>query len=173
MGRMLMSFKRSLMGCSALLGVCLLVPGSAAAQSMSDADKIEKLERQTELLQRQSELLKRQLKEVKDELARSRKTEAKAQPAPDANPAAAPGAASAAASVAASVPVPVYKGPPPPPVQKVKLTVGGFIAAETVWRQHNMVNDMGTAFATTPYPFSPLYHENEFHGSARQSRISL
>jgi len=28
-------------------------------------------------------------------------------------------------------------------------------------------------FATTPYPFSPLYNEHEFHGSARQSRISL
>jgi hypothetical protein len=42
-------------------------------------------------------------------------------------------------------------------------------AAETVWRQHNMVNDIGTAFAT----FSPLYNEHEFHGTARQSRISL
>jgi hypothetical protein len=162
---MLMNFKRNLMGCSALLGVCFLVPASAAAQSMSDADKIQKLERQTELLQRQSELLQKQLKEVKDELARSRKTEAKAQPAPDAAP--------VAASAAASVAVLVHKGPLPPPVEKVKLTVGGFIAAETVWRQHNMVNDMGTAFATTPYPFSPLYNENEFHGTARQSRISL
>jgi len=36
-----------------------------------------------------------------------------------------------------------------------------------------MVNDIGTAFATTPYPFSPLYNEHEFHGTARQSRISL
>jgi len=25
---------------------------------------------------------------------------------------------------------------------------------ESVWRQHNMVNDIGTAFATTPYPLS-------------------
>jgi hypothetical protein len=55
----------------------------------------------------------------------------------------------------------------------VKVTLGGFIAAESVWRQHNMVNDIGTAFATTPYPFSPLYNEHEFHGTARQSRISL
>src|SRR5215831_5700559 len=31
--------------------------------------------------------------------------------------------------------------------------------------QHNMVNDIGTAFATTPYPFSPLYNEHEFHGT--------
>src|SRR5262245_57190359 len=72
-GRILMSFKRNLIACSALVGVWFLVPASAAAQSMSEAEKIQKLERQTELLQRQSELLQKQLKEVKDELARSRK----------------------------------------------------------------------------------------------------
>src|SRR5262249_30867971 len=49
---------------------------------------------------------------------------------------------------------------------KGESDAGGFLAAETVWRQHNMVNDVGTAFATTPYPFSPLYNEKEFHGSA-------
>src|SRR5262245_60034752 len=160
---MLMNFKRNLMACSALVGVCFLVPASASAQSMSDAEKIQKLERQTELLQRQSELLLRQLKEVKEELARSRKTEAKAQRV----------AAAAAASVAASVPVPVTNGPPPPPVEKVKLTVGGFLAAETVWRQRNEAADIGSNFGAIPYPFSPLYNENEFHGTARQSRISL
>jgi hypothetical protein len=35
------------------------------------------------------------------------------------------------------------------------------------------LNDIGTAFGTIPYPFSPLYNEHEFHGTARQSRISL
>jgi hypothetical protein len=55
----------------------------------------------------------------------------------------------------------------------VKVTLGGFVAAESVWRQHNMVNDIGTAFGATPYPFSPLFNEHEFHGTARQSRIAL
>jgi hypothetical protein len=32
---------------------------------------------------------------------------------------------------------------------------------------------MGSNFGAIPYPFSPLYSESEFHGSARQSRISL
>jgi hypothetical protein len=41
----------------------------------SDAAKIEKLERQTELLQKQSELLQKQLKEVQEELARTRNAE--------------------------------------------------------------------------------------------------
>src|SRR6516164_1957469 len=45
-----------------------------------------------------------------------------------------------------------YKGAAPAAsAGKVEGDVGGFIAAETVWRQHNMVNDIGTAFATTPY----------------------
>ena len=161
-----MDLKQKLMACTALLGVWLFLPATAGAQSASDAQKIEKLERQTELLQKQSELLQRQLKEVQEELARTRKKTEKVEAKVEAAPArySAPPPASAL----------VTKGPPPPPPpERVKVTLGGFVAAETVWRQHNMVNDIGTAFATTPYPFSPLYNEHEFHGTARQSRISL
>jgi hypothetical protein len=151
----IMNFKQKLMACTALLGVWLFHPATAGAQS-AEAQKIEKLERQTELLQQQ-------LKEIQQELARTRRqterVEAKVEAAP--------------ARYSAPPPM-VTKGPlPPPPPERVKVTLGGFIAAESVWRQHNMVNDIGTAFATTPYPFSPLYNEHEFHGTARQSRISL
>jgi hypothetical protein len=154
----IMEFKRSLMACSALLGVWLLVPTAATAQS-ADAGKIERLERQTELLAKQ-------LKELQEELARTRKkterVEAKVEAAPARYPAGPPPGAL------------TTKGPPiPPPPERVKLTVGGFIAAETVWRERNQVNDIGTAFGAIPYPFSPLYNEKEFHGTARQSRISL
>src|SRR6516164_3666795 len=123
------------MACTALLGVLLFHPATAGAQS-AEAQKIERLERQTELLQRQ-------LKEIQEELARTRKRTEKVEARVESAP------------------------------ERVKVTLGGFVAAETVWRQHNMVNDIGTAFATTPYPFSPLYNEHEFHGTARQSRISL
>src|SRR5262245_53397541 len=140
-----MHFKRKLMAGTALLGVWLLLPATAGAQSASDAQKIEKLERQTELLQKQSELLQRQLKEVQEELARTRrkteKVEAKVEAAP--------------ARYSAPAGALVTKGPPPPPPpERVKVTLGGFLAAETVWRQHTMVNDVGKAFAPTPYPFS-------------------
>jgi hypothetical protein len=143
------------MACSALVGVWLLMPAGASAQSASEAEKIRNLERQTELLQAQ-------LKELKGEIARMRK---------------APAAPAAVAAAAPPAPPPggYVKGapPPPPPGPKVKLTVGGFIAAESVWRQRNEVADMASNFGGIPYPFSPLYNENEFHASARQSRISL
>ena len=162
-----MDYRRKLMGCSALLGAWLLVPNTVAAQSISDAEKIQKLERQTELLQKQSELLQRQLKEVKDDLARTRtkteKVEAKVEAAP----------AHYAARVAGErATAPIVKAPPPAE-EKVKVTLGGFITADTVWRQRNQVADLGTPFGTMPFPFSPLYNEHEFHGSARPSRISL
>ena len=73
------------------------------------------------------------------------------------------------ASTGAKLPLKA-KAPPLPPV---KLTWGGFLAAESVYRQHNTVSDMGTPFTSIPYPFSPQYSEHEFHGSARASRLSL
>src|SRR5262249_3426510 len=152
-----MDCKRKLMACTALLGVWLLAPSTAGAQSASEAAKIERLERQTELLQKQ-------LKEIQEELARTRKktekTEAKLEEVPPYS-----GGRSAGAVIT--------KGPPVPPPERVKVTVGGFIAAESVWRQRNEVADIASNFGAIPYPFSPLYNEKEFHGSARQSRISL
>src|SRR5262249_12920108 len=142
-----MNFKQKLMACTALLGWWLCPPATAGAQS-GEAQKIERLERQTELLQQQ-------LKEIQQELARTRKRTEKVEAKVEAAP----------AHYSAPPPM-VTKGPPPPPPPvRVKVTLGGFIAAETVWRQHNMVNDIGTAFATTPYPFSPLYAEHEFHAT--------
>src|SRR6516225_7667364 len=142
--------------CGALVGASFLALDPAAAQSVSDSEKIERLQRATEQLQKQ-------LKTLQDEIAQTKKQTEKVEAKVEAAPARYP-----------APPPMVTKGPPPqPPPERVKVTLGGFIAAETVWRQHNMVNDMGTAFATTPYPFSPLYNEHEFHGTARQSRISL
>ena len=152
-----MNFKQKLMACTALLGVLLFHPATAGAQS-AESQKIERLERQTELLQRQ-------LKEIQQELAQTRRKTEKVEAKVDAAP----------ARYSAGPPAGGYtKGPlPPPPPERVKVTLGGFIAAESVWRQRNQVNDIGTAFGAIPYPFSPLYNEHEFHGTARQSRISL
>ena len=47
-----MSARQSLMG-GALIGACLLAFRPAAAEQLSDSEKIERLERQAELLQKQ------------------------------------------------------------------------------------------------------------------------
>jgi hypothetical protein len=161
-----MGCRQNLMVSAAVLGAWLLVPASAAAQSMSDSEKIQKLERQTELLQTQSELLQKQLKEVKEELARTRKKTENAEAKAEATP-----VSHASGLRRESAKAPIVKAPAP--AEKVKVTLGGFVTADTVWRQRNMVADMGTPFNAIPFPFSPLYNEHEFHGSARESRISL
>jgi hypothetical protein len=152
--------KKSLMISSALAmsGALLGLPlgsGAAQAQSPQSSDKIERLEQQTEALQQQ-------LRSLKDELAQTRKKTAKVE---------AVQAAYTAAPSAASGNAPAFKAPPW--TDKVTMTWGGFLAAESVWRQRNEVADMGSSFGGIPYAYSPLSNEHEFHGSARQSRISL
>jgi hypothetical protein len=135
--------------------VSLLALEPALAQS--DSQKIEQLQRQTDLLEKQ-------LKALKDEIAQTRKKAEKVE--------------SVQAGYAAQTPPPSDPKSPvmtkaPSILEKVKITPGGFIAAETVFRSRNMVNDIGTAFNNIPYPFSPLYGEREFHGTARQTRLSM
>jgi hypothetical protein len=55
----------------------------------------------------------------------------------------------------------------------VTLTPGGFLAAETVWRQHALGSDINTPFNSVAMPGSTLSNMSEFYGSGRQSRISL
>ena len=59
----------------------------------------------------------------------------------------------------------VYKG--------ITLTPGGFMAAESVWRQHALSADVNTPFNSVPFPGSPMDHVSEFNASGRQSRISM
>ncbi|HZC98449.1 MAG TPA: hypothetical protein VE267_20440, partial [Bradyrhizobium sp.] len=133
-----------------------LLPASATAQ---DA-QVDRLQHQIDALQRELQSLKKQVNESK--------RAAREAPAQAARVSAPPGGA----VVQAGGPQPLVKAPIAMPAG-VKVTLGGFVAAESVYRQHNTVSDIGTPFATIPYPFSPLYKENEFRGTARQSRISL
>jgi hypothetical protein len=144
------------LACGLAATISLLVLEPALAQS-TDSQKIEQLQRQTEMLEKQ-------LKALKEEIAQTRKKTEKVE--------------SAQAVYAAHTPPPSDPKSPvmtkaPPILDKVKITPGGFIAAETVFRSRNMVNDIGTTFNNIPYPFSPLYGEREFHGTARQTRLSM
>jgi hypothetical protein len=55
----------------------------------------------------------------------------------------------------------------------ITITPGGYMAAETVWRQHATGGDIPTAFSALPYEHADAYGLSEFYGSARQSRVSM
>ena len=184
---------------------CLLPWNSAAAESPSDAEKIERLERQGELLQQQLDRQNELIKELRQEVSRATKksekkeTEQAKRSEPSlSNKELAKGAGPSVNSNekenrlraepplnsnALKLPDPteqeILTGTQPavpitlPQFAGVKFTLWGWLEAATVFRNHNTVNDMLTVFAAIPYPYSPLYKEHEFHGTARQSQISL
>src|SRR6185295_17227059 len=162
--------KLRLLGCAIVAG-WLLTPGPAAAQPQSD-EKMERLERQVELLQKQ-------LKAVQDEIKLSKKRAEKAaveQAVYAATPPPAPPTtyeASISSETKSSYEPKTLGSKPLPSLAGVTVTLGGYVAAESVFRTRNQVADMGSNFNAIPFPFSPLYGEHEFHASARGSRLSL
>jgi hypothetical protein len=136
---------------ASMLGACagvILAPVCASAQ---DA--------QSDRLQHQLDALQSQVQSLQKQVAEQKKRESLAAQA------------SAGTAYGADAKMPLKTKAPPPPA--LKMTWGGFLAAETAFRQHNTVSDLGTPFAAIPYPFSPQYSEHEFRGSARNSRLSL
>jgi hypothetical protein len=55
----------------------------------------------------------------------------------------------------------------------ITLTIGGFAAAESVYRTKNNVSDIGSNYSKIPYDNNVLAHSDELRGTARQSRISF
>lgn len=55
----------------------------------------------------------------------------------------------------------------------ITITPGGFLAAETVFRNHTAQNDVLSVYNAIPYDNDPRTHLTEFRASARQSRLSL
>jgi hypothetical protein len=55
----------------------------------------------------------------------------------------------------------------------VTITPGGFLAAESVWRQKAMASDVNTPFNSIPFNGADASHLSEWFGSGRQSRITL
>jgi hypothetical protein len=54
----------------------------------------------------------------------------------------------------------------------VTVTLGGFLAAEFIYRQHDQANDISTSFASIPYANNSVGQTQELRFTARQSRIS-
>ncbi|MBS0364035.1 MAG: hypothetical protein JSR98_21890 [Proteobacteria bacterium] len=55
----------------------------------------------------------------------------------------------------------------------VKVTMGGFAAAEAVYRSKQNVADIGSNFSKIPYDNNPLAHLDETRFTGRQSRLSV
>jgi cell division protein FtsB len=55
----------------------------------------------------------------------------------------------------------------------ITLTPGGFLAAETVWRQRAILGDINTQFNGIPFSAAGQARQTEFYGSGRQSRASM
>jgi hypothetical protein len=55
----------------------------------------------------------------------------------------------------------------------VTITPGGFLVAETVYRNRGLASDINTPFNSVPMPGASQTHLSEFFASGRQSRISL
>ncbi len=53
------------------------------------------------------------------------------------------------------------------------ITLGGFLAFETVYRSRSELGDIGSSFSAIPLPNSPFNHVQEFRETARQSRLAL
>ncbi|MDB5447481.1 MAG: hypothetical protein JWQ97_2798 [Phenylobacterium sp.] len=59
------------------------------------------------------------------------------------------------------------------PFQGIRITPGGFLAAEAIYRSKNEASDISSSFSRIPFPNSPLAHTNELRFTARQTRLSL
>jgi hypothetical protein len=55
----------------------------------------------------------------------------------------------------------------------ITITPVGFLAAETVWRQHALASDINTPFNSITFPGAAQSNLSEFFGSGRQSRIGM
>ena len=53
------------------------------------------------------------------------------------------------------------------------VTLGGFLAAESVYRSRDEQADIGSSFSAIPFSNSPFAHTSEFRMTARQSRLSV
>ncbi|MGZ3510481.1 MAG: hypothetical protein ACXVAC_19175, partial [Vulcanimicrobiaceae bacterium] len=58
-------------------------------------------------------------------------------------------------------------------VKGITITPGGFLAAETVYRNRALAADINTPFNSLTMPGASANHLSEFFGSGRQSRVSF
>jgi hypothetical protein len=139
--------------CGVLVAALMLALESASAQPALDADKFQQLRRQMEQLEKQVKALKAEIAQAKTKTAKVEAPGYTTQP---------PGGDQTKS--------PLLKATSR--ADRVKFTLGGYSAADSVFRARNETSDIGSSFNAIPYPMLQ-YREKEFRGSARDSRLPL
>ncbi|HKV05538.1 MAG TPA: hypothetical protein VJO53_10580 [Candidatus Acidoferrales bacterium] len=153
-------------------------PAKAATAAPSSMEVATELQQLRELVDAQAKQLAEQqekMKLIEEQLQAASPARGNLEAVP-AGPESASGAASAAVASNAAVgsrgddkagsPTSIsFKG--------VTLTPGGYMAAETVWRQKALSADVNTPLNANPFNGSSAAHVTEWNASARQSRISM
>jgi TolA-binding protein len=164
-------------------------PGKTAATSGLESE----LQQLRELLEAQSRQIQIQNEQMREQQERMEAMEAELkvattprdtsyEPAPDSRvPKAADGSAPAPNSRMADFSIGTADGqavdaennPIAIRYKGITLTPGGFLAAETVFRNKADDSDINTGLNQIPLPGNPASRTTEFNASARQSRLSL
>ena len=168
--------------CAAAIGGAFNVQ-PAVAQTDS---QIQAIQQQIKGLQSQLNQLKSNLSTRDSELraaqqqARAAQRQAAAASAQAAQVAAARPLVAAAPSPVAAAQSPVPAAPPEPPLPQgafrvggLTVTLGGFAAAEGLYRSRNQSSSVATNFGSIPLPNAPAYHTPEYRETAQQSRLSI
>jgi outer membrane murein-binding lipoprotein Lpp len=172
--------KRGYILASTALALGLLTAGPARAQSGSSINSIES---QIKALQRELQELKRQI-QAKESAVRAARQDAQAakESAAAGQPplmviTAPPPVADIPGPTSGSTPAggPIKPFNPQGSFQLGGVTVqlGGFLAAEAVFRTKGIVSDLTSSFNAYPFGNTALGHEAETRFSSRQSRLSL
>jgi hypothetical protein len=149
------------------------IPAKPAAASLENElqQLRELIEAQSRQLQDQNDALKEQRKEM--EVMREN---LKAINAPLENEGAAIQPTSSPAANAGLGYVSNRANPDEPPtaihIKGITITPGGFMAAEGVWRQRGITNDVNTDFKGIPFSGASNAHLNDLNFSGRQSQIN-
>jgi hypothetical protein len=165
-------FRSALLAASALTAVGLSRPAVAQTDT-----QIQAIESQIKALQSELSHLKNELG-TRDRAVKAAQDQAKAAQAQAAQAQAQAAAAQAQAAAAPPAPPPEPPKPPLPQgtfqVGGVTVTLGGFTAAEGVWRSRNQAASINSNFNTgIPFRNNSNYYIPEFRMTAQQSRLTL
>jgi hypothetical protein len=161
----------SVIALSVSLSIVGAMAPSAARADDTTEQKIEALQKQIQAQQKQMNEQQQQLEMLKAQAQMAQTQADKAKVAAQAAQAQATASAAPTANGFLNHGL-LYKS------ANVNLTLGGFIEAAGIYRDHNEEADVGSSFKLgnangIPLPFSANYYGSEYRGTARQSRLSL